>query len=1042
MGNDLSTVSWTGQSWLDSAKMAAMYNLLQTASINEQQLQTINAMNSLEQNLKFFAQQSATADSSANTLNQLTANIASTMHSQIDANLLLQSHASDSLASLLQTANAPEISEPQISTVGVSRIPEMNDNESNCHASKAESSTVSLAAQLILTSTNNSTLENENLLTVTKLLQLSSTQPNCITTESHSNATSEQPPFSSTVPTHETERTTTQLPASNAETLSVDHSVPSTSTTTSNALDLSNNITNFENYDLNDLHEFILDKNPNNQTAVFDKQTTNEMSCSTSSQPNSSQLKLSNSTITQHPIISASSQASENNFTEPDFFSNELEFDLGLANGSFDALKFLREMTVGTEPDYLESVDQAELNPVQFTPPDSPQISQKPEFVELSSSTISLSQHNSNPSSSNITASKFTFDDLEKTMPKLDAMFPTVKSEASKSMPLMFIPPVASTSSIVDSSKSEIKSPNKPVAEHNSLLRKINKIPIYKQQFVNLTNNTSEPKDKDCYSFVDDEFEMSKPTNKTITTKETDSSTRINVATEKVVHNNFSTRRISLREHRDSATNRLPNTGPTWSEEIDSNRPRLVLKFIKPIEFPVVEQANTFVPPVTDVEDKTYKNKRKKHKKKERDNEWEEYPGAIKKRRKEKKHHRHSVDHHNALNSENHSYPTRSSTSSHNECSQHEPSTSSASEMRLHSSSSITSNCSSVSLLNNTFLDGAFTRRYSSFCQTQSDLPKGTFVLSKEEAWSKDCGLWRIDSQNLLQRFVPCDENPGCYRNSSNYTGWCDEIAENYIVIHVEFLKQTRAETIVKPIHPIDSILPAQTFEDASSISCNAVESNAEDGLMEEEQYVNIVDQVIDFLLQNCTESYINDPIVLHGSKYADVTRKFLENNQRCKEHMHLICELRRDVTMLLDHYTTLLEIFNVPNDELDDLDVCLVCGKRTDLQLLGLHSALHYNPQTLELIVGNTNTSFVNSMSLLACQTCAQHLKGYHRAQHGFFLLRKACHNYIIDLALQRPNASGKQLFAMAMKSRDELQDSIDQIVHLWTQYAPSETM
>ncbi|KAI6188956.1 hypothetical protein M3Y98_00410200 [Aphelenchoides besseyi] len=555
MGNDLSTVSWTGQSWLDSvdhmirsvrhinlqAKMAAMYNLLQTASINEQQLQTINAMNSLEQNLKFFAQQSATADSSANTLNQLTANIASTMHSQIDANLLLQSHASDSLASLLQTANAPEISEPQISTVGVSRIPEMNDNESNCHASKAESST------------------------------------------SHSNATSEQPPFSSTVPTHETERTTTQLPASNAETLSVDHSVPSTSTTTSNALDLSNNITNFENYDLNDLHEFILDKNPNNQTAVFDKQTTNEMSCSTSSQPNSSQLKLSNSTITQHPIISASSQASENNFTEPDFFSNELEFDLGLANGSFDALKFLREMTVGTEPDYLESVDQAELNPVQFTPPDSPQISQKPEFVELSSSTISLSQHNSNPSSSNITASKFTFDDLEKTMPKLDAMFPTVKSEASKSMPLMFIPPVASTSSIVDSSKSEIKSPNKPVAEHNSLLRKINKIPIYKQQFVNLTNNTSEPKDKDCYSFVDDEFEMSKPTNKTITTKETDSSTRINVATEKVscsqqlFYSSYFATRTSRLSH-ESVTKYRPNMERRVCCSIESGQNRMDLR--------------------------------------------------------------------------------------------------------------------------------------------------------------------------------------------------------------------------------------------------------------------------------------------------------------------------------------------------------------------------------------------------------------------------------------------------------------------------------
>ncbi|KAI6215694.1 hypothetical protein M3Y94_00414700 [Aphelenchoides besseyi] len=660
--------------------MAAMYNLLQTASMNEQQLQTLNAMNSLEQGLKLFAQQSANADSSANTLNRLTANIASTMNSQADANLLLQSHASDSLALLLQAAN----------------VPEMNGTESNSQPSKVENNTVSSTAQLTPTSTNNSTLKNENLLTITKLLQLSSTLPNYTATESHSIITSEQPQFSSIVPTHETKRTTTQLAASNEEARPVDHFVPSTSTTTPNALDLSNNVTNFESYDLNDLHEFILDKHSNNHNAAFDKRTTDEMFCSTSSQPSLLQPKPSNSTSIQNPIISAPSQANENNFTEPDFFNNELEFDLGLANGSFDALKFLREITVGTEPDYPEPVDQAELNPVQFTPPDSPQMTQKSEVVKLSSNNLSLSQHNPIPSSSNITASKFGFDDLEKTMPKLDAMFSTVKSEASKSMPLVFIPPVASTSSIVDSSKPEVKSASKPTAEHNSLLRKGNKVPIYKQQFVNLANNTFEPKEQDCYSFVDDEFEIPKPTNKTATAKETNSSIRNNVATEKVVNNNVSARRISLREHRDSGTNRLLNSGPTWSEEfvarlkadrnawirvdpfqpteidvdetpsslkwtaerknsslrvvvkevstngttndqVDSNRPRLVLKFIKPIEIPVVEESYSCAPSITDYEDKAHKNKRKKHKKKERDNEWEEYPGAIKKRRKEKK---------------------------------------------------------------------------------------------------------------------------------------------------------------------------------------------------------------------------------------------------------------------------------------------------------------------------------------------------------------------------------------------------------------------
>lgn len=65
-------------------------------------------------------------------------------------------------------------------------------------------------------------------------------------------------------------------------------------------------------------------------------------------------------------------------------------------------------------------------------------------------------------------------------------------------------------------------------------------------------------------------------------------------------------------------------------------------------------------------------------------------------------------------------------------------------------------------------MDDQFVKRYNSFSDTQNDLSKGVFVVAKEDLWQEECPLWRIDSQNLLQKFVPCHENPGCYTNTSN----------------------------------------------------------------------------------------------------------------------------------------------------------------------------------------------------------------------------------------------------------------------------------
>jgi hypothetical protein len=167
-----------------------------------------------------------------------------------------------------------------------------------------------------------------------------------------------------------------------------------------------------------------------------------------------------------------------------------------------------------------------------------------------------------------------------------------------------------------------------------------------------------------------------------------------------------------------------------------------------------------------------------------------------------------------------------------------------------------TSNTTDVPLLIGSRLNEQFIKRYRSFAQTQNDLPKGVFVAAKEDVWKEDCPLWRIDSQNLLQKFVACDENPGCYTNTSNFTGWCDEIADQYVIVHVEVLKQTRAETIVKPMYPLETLFPALPNEDTSIFCVEEDDSGMQVDLDNTpDELVLVVEMVVELLQRQCAHS-------------------------------------------------------------------------------------------------------------------------------------------------------------------------------------------
>ncbi|EPB66197.1 hypothetical protein ANCCEY_14712 [Ancylostoma ceylanicum] len=95
-------------------------------------------------------------------------------------------------------------------------------------------------------------------------------------------------------------------------------------------------------------------------------------------------------------------------------------------------------------------------------------------------------------------------------------------------------------------------------------------------------------------------------------------------------------------------------------------------------------------------------------------------------------------------------------------------------------------------------------------------IDKGTFVVCKADLFRDDCALWRVDNQNMIQKYPPRIDPATkdiSYKNSSTYSGWCDQVAFGYYRVAIKHIKQTRSEAIIQPEIPISDLFPAMTSE-------------------------------------------------------------------------------------------------------------------------------------------------------------------------------------------------------------------------------------
>ncbi|VDK44073.1 unnamed protein product [Anisakis simplex] len=412
--------------------------------------------------------------------------------------------------------------------------------------------------------------------------------------------------------------------------------------------------------------------------------------------------------------------------------------------------------------------------------------------------------------------------------------------------------------------------------------------------------------------------------------------------------------------------------------------------------------------------------KKKKRKRKDRDREWE---GSEKKRKKKKHKHKHhkreheyearviTVDDEQWRNAEPINRPAEMAIFSKkrrlmmqwNDDEEHyvEPGSRQDDTCRRYSST-LLNECERRGSLN----DSTEWSLPTKFSQANGHLTKGTFVVCKADILKEECPLWRVDNQNLLQKYPPIKmDNKIAYKNSSTYSGWCDQIADGYLVVEVRFLKHTRSESIVEPHLPLFDMFPAVSSEvDEKTSQCSDVENGIATSSSNSGVEVSLKDPIRDQM-----STYVR-AMLNHGLSLSFLQSVKQGNDWNYLRALNDIDRLNQDRkekvlsrVKWVERYIDMLHFYSscVACDAEGGGLNCQACGKRPVERVVQLFSNEGYDYDTLESeeMRYTGSGSPMPAMEYLVCSLCAKLSLTYHKLHHMRYLLLKKCEDQVIDL-------------------------------------------
>ncbi|CAI2358264.1 unnamed protein product [Caenorhabditis sp. 36 PRJEB53466] len=336
--------------------------------------------------------------------------------------------------------------------------------------------------------------------------------------------------------------------------------------------------------------------------------------------------------------------------------------------------------------------------------------------------------------------------------------------------------------------------------------------------------------------------------------------------------------------------------------------------------------------------------------------------------------------------------------------------------------------------------------RLKLFGSAEGILPKGTYVVCKTDLLRDDCAIWRVDNQNLLQKFVPFRDlksSKKMYRSSSTYSGWCEQISQQYFRVAVKIIKQSRSETTIEPELPLHDIFPASSTEMFKSPRSVYIEEPVEEkptdvgtSSSNDVRNVSLSTLIEAFLAQTFTFKHIENLLQKQDWSYLRSLTEIENTNKKAEKSIRSRIPIEEKHDRWIEEYTRVA----ISKTSFICLTKCQICKKKKPRRAIHFFDKKAYNNNTLLMEDDFEYKEDVIEESLpvveaISCGRCAIAVKALHSMRHIQLHLLRMCEEKLEEVGSSEIDLSEEKHVDLAKSDKQWILSVVNKYNDMWTE-------
>ena len=352
--------------------------------------------------------------------------------------------------------------------------------------------------------------------------------------------------------------------------------------------------------------------------------------------------------------------------------------------------------------------------------------------------------------------------------------------------------------------------------------------------------------------------------------------------------------------------------------------------------------------------------------------------------------------------------------------------------------------------------EAAASQRLSQFRQPSGEVAKGTFLVAKEDIGTTKCPLWKVDNQNLLQKFTPSEGSGGgiVYKSSSTYSGWAAAQSERYLSVTVRYVEHSRSAQTVEPETPLVDLFPAVATEvveaeGAGELLFGASRSPPECDQHQADAAASLhplraaLQGYLHALLLHCLTGTFLQSVAAGEGGESEQQRAAVSELREAVSRVEKAREEKRSVVGgragWSEELRSLMETYPLVScaeaDPGNGEVACQGCGGGRTQRVLQLFANEFYDPETLESRAPERGASGspLPAQERLVCADCCREALLFHRLSHMRYHLYKICEEKVEALKDSQPLLAPAALLDACLNNKAWLHQTADEYLSAW---------